>query len=83
MQPVIATLKISKRAPCWSFISVRTDHIHVLAYFKARLDGASFRGPAQATLHALLHASWRKSRASLAACLFLFRRHREARAECL
>ena len=41
----------------------------------ARLDGASFRASAHATLHPLTHASWRKSRASLAACLILFRRY--------
>jgi hypothetical protein len=41
---------------------------------KARLDGASFRAPAHATLHPLVHASWCKSHASLAACLLLFRR---------
>ena len=50
---------------------------------KARLDGASFRAPAQATLHLLMHASWCKSRASLAAYLLLFRHYWEAHAECL
>ena len=49
---------------------------------KARLDGASFRAPAYATLHSLMHASWRKSRASLAACFLLFGHYGEAR-ECL
>ena len=57
-------------------------HIKCVA-LKARLDGASFRAPAYATLHPLMHVSWRKSRASLAACLLLSRRYGEARAECL
>ena len=42
---------------------------------KARLDGASLRASAHATLHPLMHASWRKSRAFLAACPLLFRRY--------
>ena len=42
---------------------------------KSPLDGDPFHAQARATLHPLMHASWRKSRASLAAWLFLFRRY--------
>jgi hypothetical protein len=59
----------------------RVKHIHVATSLstyvkvKARLDGASFRTPAHATLHPLMRASWRKSNAFLAAGLLLFRRY--------